>query len=49
MSKRIALIFGIFCLALSACQGTNKGGMDDECTPKASDAGLCSGGTQVDS
>ena len=49
MSKPIALIFGLLCLVLAACQGTNQGGIEDECTPKASDAGLCSGGVQVNS
>lgn len=49
MSKPLALIFGLLCLALAACQGTNQGGIGDECTLKASDAGLCNGGVQVDS
>jgi len=49
MSKPAVLIFGLLCLALAACQGTNQGGIEDECTPKAADAGLCSGGVQVDS
>ena len=44
----IAMISLLF-LALTACQSTSKGGIEDACTQDASDAGLCQGGVQVDS
>ena len=45
---QIAMV-AVLLLALAACQSTSKGGIEDNCTPDASDAGLCQGGVQVDS
>lgn len=49
MHKRIVLALTALCLSLAACQSTPKGGIEDDCTARASDAGLCQDGVQVDS
>ncbi len=48
MLKQLITIF-LICIALAACQATPKGGIEDDCTARASDDGLCQDGVQVDS